>query len=89
MPWLAVLALMLFALYLARPLRGSRVGGTALGLTLGEGIANLLDCLGDGRVTDYLDAGLASWRWPTFNIPDVAITVSFLLVLWVLTREAS
>ncbi|MGB3681030.1 MAG: signal peptidase II, partial [Rubrobacteraceae bacterium] len=62
-PWLAALALVVFALLLARPLRGSRAGGVSLGLILGGGIANLLDRLGDGRVTDYLDAGLGNWRW--------------------------
>lgn len=86
-PWLAVLALVVFALILVRPLVGSRAGGVALGLILGGGVANLLDRLGDGRVTDYLDVGLGGWRWPTFNLPDVAITVGFLLALWLLTRD--
>lgn len=86
-PWLAVLALVAFALYLARPLSGSRAGGVALGLILGGGIANLLDRLGDGRVTDYLALGVGAWRWPTFNLPDAAITVGFLLALWLLARD--
>lgn len=85
-PWLSVLALVAFALLLARPLLGSRAGGTALGLILGGGIANLLDRLGDGRVTDYLDVGAGAWRWPTSNLPDVAITVGTLLALWLLAR---
>lgn len=85
-PWLAVLALVAFALYLARSLSESRAGGVALGLILGGGIANLLDRLGDGAVTDYLDAGVGSWRWPTFNLPDVAITVGVFLVVWTLWR---
>ena len=59
-PWLSVLALVLFVLYLARPLRGSHAGGAALGLILGGGLANLLDRVGDGSVTDYLDVGLGS-----------------------------
>lgn len=83
-PWLSVLALAAFALFVARALPGSRAGGTALGLVLGGGVANLLDRLGDGRVTDYLDAGLGSWRWPTFNLPDVAITLGALLAVWLL-----
>ncbi|QIN85422.1 signal peptidase II (plasmid) [Rubrobacter tropicus] len=86
-PWLAALALVLFALCLARPLRGSRVGGAALGLILGGGLANLLDRLGDRGVTDYLDVGLGSWRWPTFNLPDVAITVGAVLVAWAFLRD--
>lgn len=88
-PWLAVLALVAFALILARPLVGSRVGGVALGLILGGGISNLLDRLRDGRVTDYLDLGLGSWRWPAFNLPDVTITAGFLLAGWLLARGPS
>ena len=87
-PWLAVLALVVFTLCLARPLLGARAGGAALGLILGGGLANLLDRLGNGSVTDYLDLGLgSSWRWPTFNLPDVAITAGVLLALWLLLRD--
>lgn len=86
-PWLAALALVTFVLYLARSLRGSRVGSVSFGLILGGGIANLLDRLNDGRVTDYLDVGLGTWRWPAFNLADVAITVSFLLVVRVLVGD--
>lgn len=88
-PWLAALALIVFASFLARPLSGSRTGSVSLGLILGGGIANLLDRLGDGRVTDYLDAGLGNWRWPTFNLPDVAITTGFVLAVWLLARGAA
>lgn len=85
-PWLSTLALVAFALLLARSLLGSRAGGAALGLILGGGLANLLDRLGDRSVTDYLDVGAGSWRWPTFNLPDVAITAGVLLVVWLLLR---
>jgi signal peptidase II len=85
-PWLAALALVALALCLARPLLGSRAGGVALGLVLGGGLANVLDRLGDGSVTDYLDVGVRAWRWPTFNVPDAAITVGLLLAVWLLAR---
>jgi signal peptidase II len=86
-PWLALLALVGFALYLARPLLESRAGRVAPGLVLGGGLANLLDRLRDGHVTDYLDVGVGSWRWPTFNVPDAAVTVGFLLAVWTLARS--
>lgn len=85
-PWLSALALVAFALYLFPSLRYNRAGGISLGMVLGGGIANLTDRLDDGRVTDYLDTGLGAWRWPTFNLPDVVITVGFFLVVWVLAR---
>lgn len=86
-PWLSALALVVFALYLARSLPYSRAGSVSLGLILGGGVANLIDRLDDGSVTDYLDVGLGNWRWPTFNLPDVAITVGVFLVVWVLARR--
>lgn len=44
--------------------------GVGLGLLLGGGVANLLDRLADGLVTDYFAVG----PWPTFNIADTFIT---------------
>ena len=39
------------------------------------GLANLLDRLPDGRVTDFLDFGIGAARWPTFNPADTFIVV--------------
>jgi signal peptidase II len=80
----AVLAAL--AVWAARALRdpGSPRGtALTLGLVLGGGVANLIDRVGDGRVTDFLDLGLGAHRWPTFNLADVAIVVGVaLLMLW-------
>lgn len=46
-----------------------------LALLLGGGLANFLDRWPDGRVTDFLDLGLGTARWPTFNLADAAITL--------------
>lgn len=52
------------------------------GLVLGGALANFLDRLPDGRVTDFLDAGVGALRWPAFNLADSAIVVGvFLLAL--------
>ena len=53
------------------------------GLLVGGGVANLIDRLGDGRVTDFIDPP----RWPAFNLADVAITLGVLLILWRSVRE--
>ena len=49
----------------------------ASGLIIGGGAANIIDRLGDGLVTDYIDLG---W-WPVFNLPDIAITTGAVLVV--------
>jgi len=48
------------------------------------GLANAIDRLGDGAVTDYLDFGWQTARWPTFNLADVFIFggVALLLFGW-------
>lgn len=45
------------------------------------GLANAIDRLGDGAVTDYLDFGWQALRWPTFNLADVYIFVGLALLL--------
>ena len=54
-----------------------------LALVLAGAIANLIDRLDDGVVTDYLHSG---W-WPTFNLADVFITVGAVVVLTSLFRS--
>ena len=46
------------------------------------GLANAIDRLGDGAVTDYLDFGWQATRWPTFNLADVLIFVGVALLLF-------
>lgn len=55
----------------------------ALGLILGGAIGNFADRFLDGRVTDFLDVGIGTLRWPTFNLADsfVVVGVALLLVL--------
>lgn len=72
-----VALLTLFAWRLA-PAAG-RVAGLAGGAALGGAVANVLDRIPDGQVTDYLSVG---W-WPTFNLSDSFIMVgAATLVLW-------
>ena len=49
----------------------------ACGMVLGGGLANLLDRLRDGLVTDYIKVG----SFPVFNIADSWITVGVLLLI--------
>lgn len=48
-----------------------------VGLLLGGALANLVDRVGDGRVTDFIDPP----RWPAFNLADMAITGAVLLIV--------
>jgi signal peptidase II len=53
-----------------------------IGMILGGAVANFADRLSNGRVTDFLDFGLGSARWPTFNLADSFIIVGAAILLW-------
>jgi len=60
-----------------RPLRW------ALALLLAGAIGNLVDRVRQGRVIDFVVLHVRDqFRWATFNVADVWITVGLLLLLW-------
>jgi signal peptidase II len=75
-----------------RLFRGTRVGDhrrvLALALVSAGAVGNLLDRLRSPRgVVDFLDLGAGTWRWPTFNVADIAVTSGAILLAIVLWRE--
>ncbi len=78
----------LIVVYQAREGVRSRLLTAALGLLLGGAIGNLIDRLTLGHVTDWVDMGIGTWRWYTFNVADAAISIALLvLVLTALLGE--
>ena len=60
----------------------------ALGLVCGGAIGNLLDRVRSSvGVVDFLDIGVGNWRWPTFNVADIAVTTGAILLAWALWGE--
>ncbi|MFN2433293.1 MAG: signal peptidase II [Gemmatimonadota bacterium] len=60
----------------------------ALALILGGALGNIHDRLAYGSVVDFIDIGIGAWRWPIFNVADIAVTVgAILLGLAYLSRE--
>jgi signal peptidase II len=68
----------------ARPDQWVRL--TALGLVCGGAVGNLIDRVRSPRgVVDFIDIGLGAYRWPTFNVADMAVTcgaIALAAVLW-------
>ena len=58
----------------------------ALGLLLGGALGNMTDRLRLGYVVDFVDAGIGSLRWYTFNVADAAISVAILLLILLAIR---
>lgn len=65
----------------ARQGRGDPLLTLALGLLLGGALGNLIDRVRFGHVIDWVDTGIGSVRWYTWNIADAAISVSIVLLL--------
>ncbi len=53
-----------------------------LGVILGGAIGNLTDRIAMGKVTDFIDIGITGWRWPTFNVADIAICIGGIAVFF-------
>jgi signal peptidase II len=77
---ISVVVVGLIVLFHARSGRNPYLSIT-LGLLLGGALGNLADRIRLGYVVDFVDAGLGTTRWYTFNVADAAISVAILLLL--------
>jgi signal peptidase II len=67
---------------------GDRFRQLALGLVAGGAIGNLIDRIRSPRgVVDFLDVGIGSLRWPTFNVADIAVSCGAIALAISLWRE--
>jgi signal peptidase II len=82
----AVIAI-LWRAYL-RTAPGETVRVVALALLTGGAIGNVIDRVRwSGGVVDFVDIGVGTVRFWTFNLADVAVTVGALLLAWVLQHR--
>jgi signal peptidase II len=83
---LAVIALVVLGSMVRSTRPGDRFRLLALALVCGGAAGNLIDRVRSAQgVVDFVDIGVGSWRWPTFNVADSAITVGAIalaLSLW-------
>ena len=88
---LAILALIVLGSMVRSTRPGDRFRLVALALVCGGAAGNLIDRIRSAQgVVDFVDIGLGTWRWPTFNVADSAITVGAIalaLSLWQEGRE--
>ena len=82
-PAFAIVSLGVTALIVVYHQRAGRgiVTTIALGLLLGGAIGNLLDRLNHGYVIDWIDMGIGSLRFWTYNVADASISVAIVLLL--------
>ncbi len=66
----------------------ARMKVVALASIAGGAIGNLVDRVRSSRgVVDFIDVGVGAWRWPTFNIADIAVSCGAVVLAIVLWRE--
>jgi len=84
-PILALASLAVIGLIVVYQSRTGTTGPTvltvALGLLLGGALGNLVDRLRFGHVIDFVDTGIGSLRFYTFNVADSAISIAVVLLL--------
>ena len=86
----AVFAIVLLVqLYRTTPAT-ERLRAASLALLVGGATGNLVNRLISSRgVVDFIDIGVPSWRFWTFNVADAGITVGAALLVYVLWRGKS
>jgi signal peptidase II len=67
---------------------GSRFLSVTLGLLLGGAVGNFIDRVRLGHVIDFVDAGLGTLRFYTFNVADMAVSASVLLLIALSLRSS-
>ena len=67
---------------------GDRLRTLSLALVCGGAVGNLIDRVRwDRGVVDFIDVGIGTMRWPTFNIADMAVSTGAFMLAWVLWGE--
>ncbi|MBU0766933.1 signal peptidase II [Patescibacteria group bacterium] len=85
--FILILAALFFVACYARKEADTKLSQVGFGLILGGGIANIIDRLIDGFVTDMIQVG----SFPVFNVADSCITVGIAILFFemvVRAREA-
>ena len=51
-----------------------------LSLLLGGAIGNLIDRILYGKVVDFIDFSVGTFRWPAFNVSDSSLTIGIAII---------
>ncbi len=85
---LVAAALLILALIYRSVAASDRWKTAALALIFGGAVGNALDRLISPRgVVDFIDVGIGSFRFWTFNVADIGVTVGAVLLAWLYLRE--
>ncbi len=79
----AIVSLLVAGLIVAYHAKAGRglIVTVALGLLLGGALGNLVDRLRFGSVIDFVDMGIGSWRFYTYNVADASISTAIVCLV--------
>lgn len=79
----AIVSLLVAGLIVAYHAKAGRglIVTVALGLLLGGALGNLIDRVRFGSVVDFVDMGIGSWRFYTYNVADAAISTAIVCLV--------
>jgi signal peptidase II len=81
---LAIATLVILAYMYRQTSPDDRVQIASIALICGGAVGNLLDRLRSARgVVDFIDIGIGSYRFWTFNIADLAVTIGTATLTWI------
>ncbi len=79
--FVSLVAMLLIVLSLRRVPREARTLRLALASILGGACGNLIDRVRFREVVDFIEVGVGRYRWPVFNVADIAVTTGVFLFI--------
>ncbi len=77
----AVVTMLLLYLFLSGTFDpGTFPGRFAVVIILGGAVGNLIDRIRLGEVIDFINMGIGTHRWPTYNLADIYLTIGVLFL---------
>ena len=77
----AVIATVVIIVYIFKARTEKYILRVSLALILGGAIGNLVDRFLYGKVVDFLEVSVGSFRWPIFNMADTAVTIGMIILV--------
>lgn len=78
--FISIIALVVIYLYFIKNRNLNKLENISYGLLMGGILGNLLDRIIHGYVIDYLDFKIINYDFPIFNIADICIVISIILI---------
>jgi signal peptidase II len=87
---LAIATLLILAYMYKQTSPDDRVQIASIALICGGAVGNLIDRLRSARgVVDFIDIGIGTHRFWTFNIADLGVTIGTATLTWIFCARAS